>query len=433
MEISDIKPGTYLEIKTDDSTYAGVLMPSPSLADKGHIILKLDNGYNMGIREDKIQKIKKLQKKHTLEKFPIQKVPKNSNLPSISLFGCGGTIASRVDYETGGVKSAMSPEEIFFTVPELKDIANIKDAKLLFNDFSQDLTPKHWKKMAKEAAYALNQDIEGTVLMHGTDTMYYSSAALSFMLKNLSKPVVLTGAQRSSDRGSSDAAQNLICSAHLAANSDLGEVVICMHGSSSDDFCFAHRGTKVRKMHTSRRDAFRSINAKPLLKVFPKGKIEKISDYRRKGGGEVYADTDFEEKTALIKPYPGSSPEIIDFLIDKKYRGIVIEATGLGHCPMGEISWFDSIQRAIGGGIAVVFAPQTLYGRLNLYVYEPQRKLKDIGVIDVGDMLPEVAYVKLGCVLAKKENLEEVAKEMRADWAGEISKCSKYDFKPEFD
>jgi len=433
MEISDIKPGTYLEIKTDDATYTGVLMPHPSLAEKDHLILKLDNGYNIGIEESKIQKIKKLQKKETLEKFPIQKVPKNSNLPSIVLFGCGGTIASRVDYETGGVKSAMSPEEILFTVPELKDIANIKDAKLLFSDFSQDLTPRHWKKMAKEVAFILNQDVEGTVLMHGTDTMHFSSAALSFMLKNLSKPVVLTGAQRSSDRGSSDAAQNLICSSYLAANSDLGEVVICMHASSSDDFCVAHRGTKVRKMHTSRRDAFKSINEKPLLKVSPKGKFEKISDYRTRGNDEVIANTDFEEKIALVKSYPGSPTEIIDFLVDKKYKGIVVEATGLGHVPMGELSWFDSIKRAIEDGIAVVLAPQTLYGRLNLYVYEPQRKLKEIGVIDVEDMLPEVAYVKLGCVLAKKENPEEVVQEMRTNWAGEITQCSKHDFKPEFD
>lgn len=426
MEIEDISAGTYLKLKTDESEYSGILMPRSSLVDDEHIILKLENGYNVGIKKDRIQQIKKLQRKESLERFPMAKVEKNPKLPSVIFFGCGGTIASRVDYETGGVKVAMTPEEMFFTVPELKEIANVEEARLLFDAFSENLLPKHWKEMASQVAYALNEGMEGAVLMHGTDTMHFSSAALSFMLKNLSKPVVLTGAQRSSDRGSSDAAQNLICSTYLAAKSDLGEVVICMHGSSSDDFCYAHRGTKVRKMHTSRRDAFQSINAKPLLKILPNGKMEKLSEYRKRDEKEVVAETDFEEKVALIKAYPNANPELIDFLVDKKYKGVVVEATGLGQCPTGDVSWADSIQRAIEGKIAVVFTPQTLYGRLNPYVYEPARKLKKLGVIYAGDMLPEVAYVKLGCVLARVQEPMEVEREMLRDWVGEMSEKSEY-------
>jgi glutamyl-tRNA(Gln) amidotransferase subunit D len=416
------KPGDYVEIRTSDATHSGILMPRPELADKDHVIIKLDSGYNMGIELKKIKGVKKLQKKERLERFPAGKVVKNPKLNSIAILGCGGTIASRVDYETGGVKGAMTPEEIFFTVPELKNIANLDRVDLLFNIPSENITPKHWKKMAEEAAKSLNSGAHGVVFMHGTDVMHYSSAAMAFMLKNLNGPVVLTGAQRSSDRGSSDAAQNLICSSYVAANSDLGEPVICMHGSVSDDFCYVHRGTKVRKMHTSRRDTFRSINAKPLMQVFPNGEIKKLSKYKRAQKGEVVADTKFEEKVAIVKTYPNANPEMIDFLVDRKYKGIVVEATGLGHAPLGDMSWERPLKRAIDSRVAVVFTPQTLYGRLNPFVYDVARNLKSLGVIYAEDMLPETAYVKLGWVLG--HGLDP-AEEMVKDYVGEISERSE--------
>ena len=416
------EPGDYIEVKTKESIYSGVLMPRPELADKEHIILKLDSGYNMGVRLDGIKSVKKLKRKAKLENFPAQKVKRNAKLPSIDYLGCGGTIASRVDYETGGVKWAMTPEEIFFTVPELKDIANISSARLLFNIASENMDSSHWAKMANEVAKSLNSGARGVVLMHGTDTMHYSSAALAFMLKDLSGPVVFTGAQRSSDRGSSDSNQNLICATHLAAKSDLGEVVVCMHQKPSDEACVAHRGVKVRKMHASRRDAFQSINASPLMRVTPNGEIKKLSSYRKSKEGKTTADTKFEDKIALIKAHPGGDPGIVDYYVDRKFKGIIIEATGLGHAPM---SWANSIQRAIEGGIAVVFAPQTIYGRLNPYVYEPARKMKALGVIYAEDMLPEVAYVKLGWVLG--HGLEP-GEEMVKDYVGEISNRTEEGF-----
>lgn len=417
----DAKPGEYVRVETKEGSYTGVLMPRPELADEDHIILKLDTGYNVGVALDGIKSVKKLRKARKLERFPAKKVKKNPRLPSIDILGCGGTIASRIDYETGGVKWAMTPEEIFFTVPELKDVANIDSARLLFNVASENMDSSHWARMAREVAKSLNSGARGVVLMHGTDTMHYSSAALSFMLKDLSGPVVFTGAQRSSDRGSSDAVQNLVCSTNLAANSDLGEVVICMHGSSSDDYCFAHRGVKVRKMHTSRRDAFKSINANPLLEIKPAGEIINISDYRR-AEGKTVADTRFEDKVALLKAHPGGGPGVIDHYVDKGFKGMVIEATGLGHVPM---AWAGPIQRAVGEGVAVVFAAQTLYGRLNPYVYEPARRMKELGVIYAEDMLPEVAYVKLGWLLG--HDLDP-SKEMGKDYVGEISSRSEEGF-----
>lgn len=130
------------------------------------------------------------------------------------------------------------------------------------------MKPKHWIKIAHEVAKSLNSGDSGVVVAHGTDTMGYTAAALSFMLRDLGKPVILVGAQRSSDRPSSDAAMNLICSVRMST-SDVAEVMVVMHGETGDTYCLAHRGTKVRKMHTSRRDAFRSINDVPIAKVWP--------------------------------------------------------------------------------------------------------------------------------------------------------------------
>ena len=421
----EANPGDYVEIDTGKQKHTGILMPRPTLAEGDDIILKLDSGYNIGLSRKNVKSVKKLQKTRQLENFPIRKAQKNPKLPSISFLGCGGTIASRVDYETGGVKSAKSPEEIFFTVPELKEICNLADVGLITDKFSESMSPEDWVKMAKASEKAINSGSEGVVLMHGTDTMHFSSAALSFMLKDLEKPVVFTGSQRSSDRGSSDAPINIICSAHIAAKADFSGVGICMHGSPSDDFCYLHRGTKVRKMHTSRRDAFQSVNDKPLLKVFPDGKIEKPSKTPGRGEGKCTADTRFEEKTALIKTYPGAKPDIMDYYVSKGYKGLVIEATGLGQVPD---TWQPAIKNAIDSDVVVVFAPQTLYGRLNPYVYEPARKCLKMGVIYAGDMLPEVAYVKLGCILGRSLNPEEMTK----NWAGEITQRTGKDFEPGF-
>mgnify|MGYP000474586555 CR=1 FL=1 len=426
LEREGIKPGDRVRVVKDGVEYVGILMPRIELGDRESLIIKQDNGYNVGVKVTKDTVIERVGEGRKLEVFPARKVEENPELPSITIFSTGGTIAARVSYLTGGVIWSMTPEEIFFTVPELQEIVNLKETKILFRVFSENMIPKYWRIMAEEAARALKSS-DGLIIMHGTDTLHYTGAALSFMLKNLTKPVVLVGAQRSTDRGSADGPMNLICSAHVAC-SDIAEVCIVMHANMSDDYCLINRGCRTRKMHTSRRDAFRPINSHPIGKVWMDGRIEIIDEsYRRRGEGEVEADTRFEERVALIKAYPGARPDIIDYYVDKGYRGIVIEATGLGHVPMGEIDWYPSIKRAIEEGVAVVFAPQTLYGRLHPLVYEPGRKLYQLGVIYAGDMLPEVAYVKLGFVLGHTRDMEEVREMMLRNIAGEIGERLEYD------
>ncbi len=415
-----IRPGDRIRVWKGDLVFEGILMPRIEVGDRDSLTVKLDSGYNLGIKITDEVTFEKLGVRRRLEVFPSRKIVKNPDLPSISIFSTGGTIASRVSYVTGGVIWSMTPEEIFFTIPELQEITNLEETKILFKVPSENMIPKYWKIMAMESAKALESS-DGLVIMHGTDTLHYSAAALSFMLKNLSKPVVLVGAQRSTDRGSADGPMNLICSAHVAC-SEIAEVSIVMHGNLDDDYCLINKGCKTRKMHTSRRDAFRPINSLPIGKVWQDGRIDILDrNYKKRRGGRVEADTRFEERIALIKAYPGAKPDIIDYYLEREYKGIVIEATGLGHVPMGENDWYPNIKAAIFEGVPIVFAPQTLYGRLHPFVYEVGRKLWDVGVIHAGDMLPEVAYVKLGFVLGHTNDMKKVREMMSTNMVGELS------------
>jgi glutamyl-tRNA(Gln) amidotransferase subunit D len=370
----------------------------------------------------------------------------------LSLIATGGTIASRVDYELGGVQPVLSPQEIFFNAPEIAQIASFEKVLRPFTLWSENMTPVQWGEIAKLVAGELNAGADGVIITHGTDTLHYTSAALSFMLCNLDRPVVLVGAQRSPDRASFDGSMNLACAAHYAADAARarqGVVAIVMHATSNDDYCHALLGTKARKMHSSRRDAFRPINGKPLARIWPDGRIEKTPELRQADAagrqraaeenpagqaGErpaVKADTRFEQKTCVIKAFPHSTTELLEFLIDRKYRGIVVESTGLGHAPTFTVdkksSWLQPLKRAADEGVVVAFAPQTVYGRLAPDVYDAGRLLQKAGVVHCGDMLAETAYVKLGCVLGRTRDALQAKKMMLQNIAGETSEQSAYD------
>ncbi len=418
--IGEAKPGDFIRVKKKEKTYEGILMPSPDFSDSNTIVLKLKNGYNIGIMIDSVTAVEKLKSK--TEKKKPKRLKFDEKKPAVSLVTTGGTITSKVDYETGGVTSLMSAEELLNLAPELREYVNIIDIITPFNRMSESISFKDYEELAKAVAKELKK-AQGVIVTHGTDTLHYTAAALSFALKT-PKPVVLTGAQRSSDRPSSDAAMNLLCSAH-AAVSDMAEVGIVMHATSNDDYCYFLRGTKVKKMHSSRRDAFRPINALPLAKVFPDGRIEKISEYRKRREDPVEVFPKFENKVALVKFAPNLSPEVIDFYVSKGYKGIVIEATGLGQVALNthdkEKSWLPSIKNAIDKGIVMCFAPQTNYGRLDPFVYAEARRYYETGVLFLEDMLPETAYVKLAWVLANTKSVEEAKGRMLEDIAGEVS------------
>jgi glutamyl-tRNA(Gln) amidotransferase subunit D len=416
--LKGIDVGDRIRIKKGENYFEGLLMPRSELGDENHIVLKLDNGYNIGIEVSGVE-IRRIGEKEETVTKPQIKIKKDETKPRVTIIGTGGTIASKIDYKTGAVHPSFSTKDLLNAVPELADIANIK-TKVLFNILSENMTPKHWIKTAHEVAKELNSGAYGVIIAHGTDTLAYTASALSFMLKNLYKPVVLVGSQRSSDRPSSDSSMNLISSVRVAC-SDIGEVVVVMHGSSSDDYCLIHRGTKVRKMHSSRRDAFKSVNTIPIGEVREKIKI--FQGYRKRKDKKVKVEDKFEEKVALVKIYPGISAEILNHFIDN-YKGIVLEGTGLGHVPEDLL---PAIERAREEGKPVIMTTQTLYGRVDMKVYSTGRELIARGVISGLDMLPEVAYIKLMHVLGHTNDYEEVKRMMQSNIAGEISKVTRSD------
>ncbi|WP_048189733.1 Glu-tRNA(Gln) amidotransferase subunit GatD [Methanobacterium sp. SMA-27] len=420
LELSGISIGDIIKITKNNVSYQGILLDRAEDPDDKHIVLKLDSGYNIGIDVGgALAELVTKGDKPNLKLTPLD-IGKDVDKPDISIVSTGGTVASVVDYKTGAVHPAFTADDLIRANPELLVHANINGEAIL-NILSENMKPEYWVKTARSVADEINSGADGVVVAHGTDTMHYTSAALNFML-DTPVPVVVTGAQRSSDRPSSDAFMNLISSV-VAAKSDIAEVTLCMHAEEDDSYCLLHRGTKVRKMHTTRRDTFRSINTLPIAKI-EKGKlklVDKNSDYKKRSNENVQLHDDLEEKVALIKSYPGIEADIIDYHIDKGYKGIVLEGTGLGHCPENLL---PSLERAKDSDIPVVMTSQCLYGLVNMNVYSTGRKIVSAGVISVFDMIPETTYVKLVWALGQTENIEEVKKIMQTNIAGEIGEKS---------
>lgn len=416
LEISDITVGDTVKVTKPNVEHVGMLLEKPDYTDENTIVIKLDSGYNIGvnIKDTKIEKISEGSKPH-IELEPIDKKFSDEK-DNLSILSTGGTVASVIDYKTGAVHPAFTADDLLRATPELVDYANIT-AKAIFNILSENMTPSYWKQTAEAIYDEINNGADGVIIAHGTDTMHYTASALSFMI-DTPVPIILTGAQRSSDRPSSDAFTNLMASVS-AAKSDIAEVTICMHGTEDDSYCDLHRGTRARKMHTSRRDTFTSINMNPLAKI-KDGKVT-VNDsevpYTKRNQKELSVNTNLADKVALVKMYPGINPEIIDIYVDKKYDGIVIEGTGLGHCSDDVIT---SISRATDENIPVVMTSQCIFGRTNMNVYSSGRRLLENNVIPVSDMLPETAYTKLLWVAGQTDNVEEIRKMMQTNLKGEM-------------
>jgi len=411
------KLGDKVKISTVKETIEGTLLESP---DADLYLIKLKSGYNIGIKKEDVVNIETLKQEKKKEKKELG-IKQNSKLPNVDLIITGGTISSRLDSETGAVSWLTSPEQLFKFYPEIFEIVNVRKIKIPFMKASENMDYLDWKEIARNVYESLNDsECEGVIITHGTDFLHYTSAALSFFLPNLNKPVVLTYAQRSSDRASSDASLNLKCAAY-AAISDIAEVMLVGHANENDDFCYALLGSKVRKMHSSRRDAFKPVNIKPIAKIFSDGKIEKIIGGKLRNNGKVKLDDKFNDKIALINFYPGMDAEIFDFL--GRYEGIVIEVAALGHLAIDEArkNLLPSIKKAIDNGLIICAAPQTIYGRLDPLVYSPGRKLMKTGIIFLEDMLPETAYVKLGYVLGHREWKSKIKEKMLENISGELN------------
>lgn len=394
-----------VKVDTTRGLFEGTILPRSESDDDRHIVLKIVTGYNIGIKVDTIKSITELGYQKAHYQIPEKEFPYSDDKPNVKLFGTGGTIASRLDYRTGAVIPAFSPGELYGAVPELADICNLTTEKL-FAVFSENMGPGQYKTLAVAIAEEVRKGIEGVIIGHGTDTLHHTAAALTYMLVGLPVPVVLVGSQRSSDRPSSDAALNLMHAAYAAGHGDVAEVVVSMFGPTSDEYGFLHRGTRVRKMHSSYRSAFRTIGDIPLAKVTRDGvEMLKHPFNPRRRDRTVTALPYFEEKVTIVYYYPNMMPDVVDSLVDNGYKGIVIAGTGLGHVnkPL-----YPAIKRAAEKGVAVYMTVQTLWGYVHMYVYETGRDMLDLGVIPLQNMLPEVAYIKLGWALGQTDDLEKV-------------------------
>jgi len=390
-------------------------MPRYEHSDDKHIVLKLKNGYNIGLEITKIKKIEKNQSaKKTVEKD--EKIEKVAGLPKILLLSTGGTIASKIDYRTGAVTPVLTAEELNASVPELAKIANI-DAQVLFSEYSENIMPEHWLQIAEKINEYSESDYTGIIIAHGTDTMHYTSSFLSFALAGFPIPIVLVGSQRSSDRASSDAALNLISATKFITESKTKGVYIVMHQDENDETVACHLGTRVRKNHTSKRGAFQTIGDVPAF-IITENQIQKnitedffkVNEFKPK----IYLDT----KVALVKYHPGYDPSLLDKIIEMGFRGIIFEGTGLGH--IGK-TMYESVKKANEKGIFLGMTSQCVDGRVRMTVYESGRDLLDLGIIPLENMIPEVALVKAMWAMGNSQNREEVKKIMLKNIASELS------------
>ncbi len=419
----NISIGDRIRVSCSGMDFEGLLMPRPSAGDPDLIVLKLDNGYNTGLRADSISLISKSPPRAA----PPQNGEEKPSRGATAILGCGGTIASKIEYKTGAVYPSITPRELRMAFPALKrwDIRS----RQIFSLFSEDMNSAHWRMLADSIEDEIKDGSSGVVVMHGTDTMTYTSAAISYMLQNLPVPVVFVGSQRSSDRPSSENEMNLL-NAVFSATQDIGETAVCMHASTNDDFCHLHRGSRVRKMHTSRRDAFHSINATPLAAVdYRENRFEHLSDWVPRNRGGLIAKKDLNDNVAMLFVHPNIRASLLSKLDD--YDGIVLVGTGLGHTPTNA---FDDksvkgilkpVRDLISSGIPVAMASQCISGRICMRVYSSGRMLIDAGVIgDGADWTPEAAYVKMCWALGQAKDQKEVARLMMKNIAGEITERS---------
>jgi glutamyl-tRNA(Gln) amidotransferase subunit D len=405
--------------------YKGKLMPKPESGDPNTLLIKLESGYNIGVKTREIELVEKTELTDT-EKTEVTHKQENDD---ILVLHTGGTIASRVSYEEGGVKPAFDPEDLVEMYPELSEEVNIH-SEVVAQMLSEDMEPGHWQEIA-EKIDKVKDDYDGIIVGHGTDTMSFTGAALTLMLQNIDKGVLLVGSQRSSDRPSTDATMNMYCAGKFLSETDFNGFGVCMHASSNDDKCQIMPAAKVRKMHTSRRDAFKPINTKTIGTV--NYETEEIRTSFEKSRENYEKHTELNKNIGFLKVRPGMKPEEIDFLIEQDYDGVIIEGTGLGHMPVNAFD--DKTQhhekilekvKKLAEDTAVVLTSHCLNGRVNMNVYDAGLKIQNAGVIEAEDMHPELAYVKLMWSLGNSGDLDEALDLFQKNVNGEIQDRTMY-------
>lgn len=326
---------------------------------------------------------------------------------NVFILGTGGTIASSINH--GLRKPEYTVKDFSKFVPEIEKAA-VKGENIMNID-SSNMQPHHWKEIAR-SIYKRLPDYDGIVVTHGTDTISYTAAALSFMLQNLNKPVVLTGAQVPIWETNTDAKRNILNSISVAANADLAEVVVVFAGKIM-------RGNRTKKFREIEFDAFESVGMNPLGII--EHKINMSDEQTKRSNRKPRLDTKLESDVYLLKLYPGLNSKIIDRIFDLGYKGLIIEGYGAGNVSILENSLIPYIQEATNNKIPVVITTQCAIGASWCHIYETGGKALQAGAIPAYDMTSETALVKLMYVLGHTSKYDEIKRMMIKDMAGEIT------------
>ncbi|MCD6463956.1 Glu-tRNA(Gln) amidotransferase subunit GatD [Candidatus Woesearchaeota archaeon] len=431
-------------VKLDDGrVFKGLVLKRPETFAKGFITLKLKSGYNLGVNISKIVDVQIVSEgltrsENVSEKFIQEEkslggksfnTGQSVEKPLIVIIHTGGTIASKVDYSTGGVVPDTSEEYLTSMVPELLSIANVKTVSL-FNVLSECMNFEYYNRLINKI-FELKNLADAFIVCHGTDTLHYTSAALSFALQGLDKPVTLVGSQRSSDRPSSDAWVNLLGSALFsvyALKHGVSGVFACMHLSLNDDKVAVFKGVNLRKMHSSRRDAFKQINSQPLAVVdVANNKVEVIDhEYfeflKSKPLPKGFKPKLFNPKLKIgfLKAHPNMSVQ--ELFAFKNFDAVIIEGTGLGHLPVCDEEILNAV-RELSENTVLVMTSQCISGRLNLNVYATGRLLKPFVHGHLLDMTPETAFIKTAWILSNYDK-KEFARFYNKNLVGEVNSRS---------
>jgi L-asparaginase len=297
-------------------------------------------------------------------------------------------------------------------LPEINSISDI-DFEVIFNIDSANIQIHHWQRLGQLIKKNYRK-YNGFVIIHGTDSMVYTAAALSFMLQGLDKPVILTGAQRPLALIRSDARGNLINSIELATT-HIPEVGIFFSTR-------LYRGNRTIKISSISYEAFDSPNTEPLAKV---GLDITLSDEHLPPGKKLSYTDDFSDQVFNFRYHPGLTPEHLEFLIESPFKAIIIESLGVGNLSTHEKSFIPFIEALKKAGKLVVLTSQSPFGRIRLDLYECGRQIEKAGGISAGDMTTECAVVKLMYLLGHyPDDIQKIAHLLQKSLAGEITETN---------
>lgn len=339
---------------------------------------------------------------------------------SVLLIYTGGTIGMKTNPATGTL-APFNFDQIEAEVPELKKFG-IKVDTITFSPLidSSNITPAEWVRMALTIKENYDK-YDGFVVLHGTDTMSYSASALSFMLQNLDKPVILTGSQIPIGVPRTDGKENLITSVEIAAakRNDEKAIVpeVCIYFENH-----LFRGNRTSKYSADHFNAFRSYNYPPLAEAGIDIKYN-IPYIRAVDPFRPHFDvvTEMSENIAVLRLYPGISKASVDSILgNPDIEGVILETYGSGNAPM--FDWFlDSVREAVERGVIILNITQCSVGTVNMGIYDTGRALGAIGVVGGGDMTFETAVTKMMYLLGKSLDKEEVKKQLSIPLRGEMT------------